>query len=60
MRFAGRVIEVEIRRILVAASARAESSEMVATGEQRATYRLLEGDSLHARHHGDPVVLRPG
>ncbi len=59
MRFAGRVIEVEIRRNKAAAAASPESSETIATGEQRATYRLVEGESLHTRHHGDPVVLTP-
>lgn len=59
MRFATRVIEVEVRRVRDRA-AEAEGSPVIAAGEQRATYRLLEGPALSTRHHGEPVELRAG
>ena len=60
MRFAARVIEVEVRRVMDPAAAESGGSEVIAAGEQRATYRLLEGEALQTRHHGEPVELRPG
>jgi alpha,alpha-trehalose phosphorylase len=59
MRFAGRLIEVEIRRA-GKPRADAEGPEAIAAGEQTATYRLLEGEALQTRHHGEPVDVRPG
>jgi alpha,alpha-trehalose phosphorylase len=58
MRFAGRVVEVEMRR--VAAPSEAGSSDAIAAGEQSATYRLVEGETLQTRHYGEAVQLRPG
>jgi alpha,alpha-trehalose phosphorylase len=61
MRFAGRVIEVEVRRAVDSpVVADSDASQVIAAGEQAATYRLLEGDALQTRHHGEPVDLRPG
>jgi alpha,alpha-trehalose phosphorylase len=60
MRFAARVIEVELRRVMGSAVAQSRGTDVIAAGEQRATYRLLEGDAMRTRHHGEPVELRPG
>jgi alpha,alpha-trehalose phosphorylase len=60
MRFAARVIEVAVSRVLEPVAAEAAGSEVIAAGEQRATYRLLEGEGLQTRHHGEPVDLQPG
>jgi alpha,alpha-trehalose phosphorylase len=49
MRFAGRVIEVEVRRTA------GEAAE-----GQHATYRLLEGPAFQTTHHGDPLQLAAG
>ena len=58
MRFAGRLVEVEARRH--ASSDRIDDLEVIAAGEQRVTYRLLEGESFVTQHHGQPVELAAG
>jgi alpha,alpha-trehalose phosphorylase len=58
MRFAGRIIEVEILRAAESV-ADTDGSEVITPGEQTATYRLLEGEAFGTRHHGEPVDLRP-
>ena len=58
MRFAARLIEVEARRH--ASSDRIDELEVIAAGEQRVTYRLLEGESFVTRHHGQRVDLAVG
>jgi alpha,alpha-trehalose phosphorylase len=55
MRVRGCVVEVEVQRAAESAGGRA-----IASGEQRVTYRLLEGDELRTCHHGEPVELRAG
>jgi alpha,alpha-trehalose phosphorylase len=55
MRLRGSVVEVEVQRV-----AESRGSRAVASGEQRVTYRLLEGDELRTCHHGEPVELRAG
>jgi alpha,alpha-trehalose phosphorylase len=60
MRFAGRIIEVEVRRAADALGSDAPEGTVIAAGEQAATYRLLEGEALQTSHHGEPVELRPG
>uniref|UniRef100_UPI003221F1E0 glycosyl hydrolase family 65 protein n=1 Tax=Intrasporangium sp. TaxID=1925024 RepID=UPI003221F1E0 len=58
MRFAGRVIDVEVRRM--AASGAGPDAPAIADGEQSVTYRLGEGEELQTSHHGEPILLRPG
>ncbi|MFP5347940.1 MAG: glycoside hydrolase family 65 protein [Actinomycetes bacterium] len=60
MRFAARVVEVEIRRVPDRTGEGSDTTQVVDAGEQRTTYRLLEGETLRTRHHGEPVELRPG
>jgi alpha,alpha-trehalose phosphorylase len=49
MRFAGRVIEVEVRR-----------KHEDARDDQQPTYRLLEGPDFQTSHHGETLQLQEG
>jgi hypothetical protein len=59
MRFAGRIVQVEVRTGRAGQDATDDSPD-AASGEQHATYELLEGPTLETRHHGEPVRLQAG
>lgn len=60
MRFAGRVIDVEIRRAEGRSPAAPDGRLAIEEGEQVVTYHLAAGEALKTRHHGEPVELKPG
>jgi alpha,alpha-trehalose phosphorylase len=60
MQFRSRIIEVDVRRVADASARDNERAEAIAPGEQRVTYRLLEGEPIRTSHHGEPLELRPG
>jgi alpha,alpha-trehalose phosphorylase len=60
MRFAGRIVEVEIQRLAAPPDAGSQDAPAIAVGEQCVTYRLVEGEALPTTHHGQSVELQPG
>lgn len=60
MRCAGSVLEVRIDRRAAPPEGTPAAPHAILAGEQQATYRLLEGEALQTRHHGQDIELRPG
>jgi alpha,alpha-trehalose phosphorylase len=55
MRFRSRVVQVDVRRVTDSGS-----DDAIDSGDQRVTYRLLDGETIQTSHHGEPLELRPG